>query len=381
MRELEKEKGLRLLLETIRKIFPYDFRNKHLKSKPMRAQVVTAIRECLKFQKLSHCLSAIGLSKSSYQRWASEVFFCEKTKGLCERRTPSQLTNDEVMVMKRLVTSKKFAHISISSLHLLAQRSGELFCSVDTWYRYIRCFEWKRHWKISKKRIQKTGIRAKKPNELWHLDVTVVNMRPGYKLYIQAVIDNFSRFVLAWLVTEKIDAKNTIETIALAKKKAQDLLGSFESTAVMMDPGTENNNGKLLNFITSKNLTRILAQVDIHYSNSMIESLFRMLKNNYLYHQRVHTLEDLTRKAAFYFREHNETIPLANHKGGRPSEVYLSSWTEDKLTQLNASKEAAFIARKNKNLQPPCGRCPSKNTHIVAEKFGSSGTEGLVSMA
>ena len=358
LKELEKEKALRKLLECVRKIFPYDFQAKHLKSKFGRTQIVTAIRDCIKFHKLSHCLQAIGLSKSAYQRWASEIAFCRKTKSLCERRKATQLTSDEVITMKKFVTSKKFAHISVSSLHLLAQRSNELFCSVDTWYKYIRCFEWQRPWVIHKKRIQKKGIRATRSNEIWHIDVTVVNIRPGYKLYIQAVIDNFSRFVLAWTITEEVNAKNTVETLTLAKKRAAELLDTKDSTNVMMDPGTENKNEKVLQFITSKNLMRKLARVDIHYSNSMIESLFRMLKNNYLYHQGIHNIEDLTRKADFYFREHNNVIPLAAHRGGRPAEIFVSSWGEQERNELQSNKESAFMNRKKKNLQPSCGICP-----------------------
>ncbi|MGZ3744856.1 MAG: DDE-type integrase/transposase/recombinase [Pseudobdellovibrionaceae bacterium] len=358
-KELEKEKALRRLLEVVRRVFPYDFRTKNLKDKMTRRQIVDTVRECIKLHKLSHCLVAIGLSKSAYQRWASEISFCKTTKRLCERRKASQLTSEEVAVMKNFVTSKKFAHISISSLHLLAQRTGELFCSIDTWYKYVRCFEWKRPWKQEKKKIQKTGIRASKANEIWHLDVTVVNIRPGYKLYIQAIIDNFSRFVLAWRVTEEVNARNTVETLALAKIRATELLESEESTNVMMDPGTENNNKNVLQFTTSRNLVRTLARVDIHYSNSMVESLFRMLKNNYLYHQGINNIGDLIRKADFYFRQHNNVIPLAVHRGGTPAEVFLSSWGEAERGSLQVNKLEALTARKKKNLQPSCGICPA----------------------
>ena len=222
--------------------------------------------------------------------------------------------------MKKYVTSRKFAYISVASFHLLAHRMGDLFCSVDTCYKYIRCFEWKRPWVVRKKEIQKTGIRDTRTNEIWHLDVTVVNIRPGYKLYIQAVIDNFSRFVLAWRVTETVNAQNTIETLNLAKTKATELLAasSQDSTQVMMDPGTENKNGKVLQFIVSQNLVR--------------------------------TLE--TRRAEFYFREHNHVIPLAAHNGARPAEVFLSSWGEKEQNELRANKLAALLL-KEKRTAPP----------------------------
>jgi hypothetical protein len=159
-------------------------------------------------------------------------------------------------------------------------------------------------------------------------------------------------------VTEEINAQNTVEVLGLAREKATKLLGKNESTNVMMDPGTENNNQKVLQFISSRNLIRTLARVDIHYSNSMIERLFNSLKNNYLYHQGIHTIEDLTRKANFYFNQHNQVIPLALHHGGRPAEVFLSSWNEVELNALQDKKSLALMARKTKNLEPACSACP-----------------------
>jgi len=100
--ELFKEKALRRLLETVRKVFPYDFRTKQLKNKQSRAQIIAAIQEALKFHKLMHCLDAIGLSKSAYRRWASEISLCQKTKSPCDRRKASQLTEAEVSTMRRL---------------------------------------------------------------------------------------------------------------------------------------------------------------------------------------------------------------------------------------------------------------------------------------
>ncbi len=125
--ELAKEKAIRVLLETVRKVFPFDFRTKQLRNKQSRAQIIVAVQECIKYHKLSHCLDAIGLTKSSYRRWASEISLCDKIKSPCERRKPSQLTEDELSTMKKFVTGKKYAHISIASLHWLAQRTGELF--------------------------------------------------------------------------------------------------------------------------------------------------------------------------------------------------------------------------------------------------------------
>ena len=69
--------------------------------------------------------------------------------------------------LRDTVTGKKHALVSISSLQLLAQREGKLFCSLDTWYKYIRYFDWVRPWLAKKKKIYKEGIRASAPNQLY----------------------------------------------------------------------------------------------------------------------------------------------------------------------------------------------------------------------
>lgn len=224
-------------------------------------------------------------------------------------------------------------------------------------------------WKIpSWRNIEKTGPYSSHKSE-WNL-ASWCHCRqhsPSIQTLHSSSDRQFFKICSCLEVTETVNAQNTIETLNLAKTKATELLAasSQDSTQVMMDPGTENKNGKVLQFIASQNLIRTLARVDVHYSNSMIESLFRMFKNNYLYHQGIHTLEDLRRKTEFYFREHNHVIPLATHKGGRPAEVFLSSWGESEKEELRANKLAAVLSRRKKNQAPSCGVCSSWEVWVI----------------
>jgi hypothetical protein len=55
----------------------------------------------------------------------------------------------------------------------------------------------------------KTGIRALEPNQICHVDVSVFRIMNGAKVYTQAIIDNASRYVLAWEVTQTYGGANT----------------------------------------------------------------------------------------------------------------------------------------------------------------------------
>ncbi|MBT7609532.1 MAG: DDE-type integrase/transposase/recombinase, partial [Bacteriovoracaceae bacterium] len=42
------------------------------------------------------------------------------------------------------------------------------------------------------------GITKYHPNQLWHIDVTEIKVGINKKFYLQVVIDNYSRYILAY---------------------------------------------------------------------------------------------------------------------------------------------------------------------------------------
>jgi transposase InsO family protein len=48
------------------------------------------------------------------------------------------------------------------------------------------------------------ALRVLRPNEAWHIDVTIIRLLDGTRAYVHAVIDNFSRRILAWTVAASI---------------------------------------------------------------------------------------------------------------------------------------------------------------------------------
>ena len=50
-------------------------------------------------------------------------------------------------------------------------------------------------------RRPKLGIRAKLPNQLWHMDISIIRIPDNSRVFFQLIIDNYSRYVLAWKVS------------------------------------------------------------------------------------------------------------------------------------------------------------------------------------
>jgi putative transposase len=55
-------------------------------------------------------------------------------------------------------------------------------------------------------------LRVERPNQVWCADITYVPMRRGF-LYLVAVLDWYSRYVLAWAVSNTLEARFCLEAV------------------------------------------------------------------------------------------------------------------------------------------------------------------------
>ena len=102
----------------------------------------------------------------------------------------------------------------------------------------------------------------------------------GSKAFLHAVIDNFSRRILAWQLADKFEPTNTI---AVLLEAGRGVVGSDEPPTVVADAGVENVNKNVDQLIQSGVLRRVLALTELRFSNSMIEAWWRTLKHQWLY--------------------------------------------------------------------------------------------------
>jgi putative transposase len=51
---------------------------------------------------------------------------------------------------------------------------------------------------------------------MWHIDTTVIRLLDGTKAYVHAVIDNFSRRILAWRVADTFAPVNSVVVLVEA---------------------------------------------------------------------------------------------------------------------------------------------------------------------
>ena len=299
---------------------------------------------------LRSLLRSIRLSASRYHNWRKEQ--CElDDMPSCPRHLPHQLMDSEIDAIRDFVTCDAYRHVPTGTLARLAQRIGKVFASASTWYRLVRDNNWRRPRQRVHPAKPKVGIRASRPNEIWHVDTTLIRLLDGSRAYLHAVIDNFSRRVLAWKIADKFEPGSTADILRSASQ------GQDQSQPTLLaDGGIENRNTAVDELIHEGVLKRVLARTEITFSNSLIESWWRVLKHHWLYLNTLDSVASVEKLVAFYVREHNSRLPHSAFAGQTPDEMYFQTGGHIP-EQLESARRKAREKRALANRQRTCKAC------------------------
>jgi len=306
---------------------------------------------------LTTALSAIGLSTARFAAWSRRERGCDlDDQDSCPKTFPSKLTTAERQTIRRYARDKKLAHVSTTSLAWLAKRKGDLFASATTWCKLVR----KEKLRTALPRIYpaapKVGIRADHPCQIWHIDVSIIRLLDGTKAFIQAIIDNASRFNVAHQVAAFYGGLRTKTLLDCALANARD--AGFELVPnVWCDSGVENLNANVDALVDQEEIQRTVAQLDVSQSNSMIEAFFRRLKHAWLFAHSLPDLKTAIKLTDAYVRDHNELIPHYALAGATPAEVFFSKWDDNRINTICHGSQRAKTERASRNRALACGRC------------------------
>jgi hypothetical protein len=210
----------------------------------------------------------------------------------------------EIRAIQDRVTSPDYRHVPTGPLAVLAQRLGKVGASPSTWSRLVRQHGWRRPRLRGHPAKPQIGLRTTRPDEMWHIDTTVIRLLDGTRAYLHAVIDTCSRRILAWHVADTFAPVNRATVLLDASRAAAP---SGTAPVVLADAGAENVNAQLV---------------------------------------------------AFYVDEHNRVLPHSAFHGQTPDELYFR--TGDTVpADLRSRAAEARRTRVEANRLASCETCPS----------------------
>lgn len=304
-------------------------------------------------------LKLLKISPHQFGQWQKmKKYECKESLiWLCYKRVSRQISRKEIETMKNLLKEKKHLHWSSGSVWGKAVKDGEISMSVQSWYYYAKLLGLGKERKKFKGFRKRTSVSAKKPNEIWHMDVTRYKTTDHKMMYIYTVMDNFSRKILAWDVSENLSGqirlnslKSAINEQFLEKKIVKN---EIEKLDLIVDGGSENNNVTIHEFIKNckVGIHKKIALKDVLFSNSLIEGNNRILKQTYLKDREI-TEKELPDYISKSINEYNSEKPHYVHKIYTPDEIHNSP--ELKNAKLLFDKLNQQRTQENQNYS--CGK-------------------------
>ncbi len=161
-----------------------------------------------------------------------------------------------------------------------------------------------------------SGLEVARPNQVWTADITYIPMARGF-LYLVAIMDWYSRYVLSWRLSNTLDADFCVEALEEALRKSRpDIFNT--------DQGAQ---------FTSEEFTRLLeshgARISMdgrgsYTDNLFIERLWRTVKYEEVYLRAYKNGRDARAGIGEYFRFYNTERPHQALGYRTPAEVYTS---------------------------------------------------------
>lgn len=160
------------------------------------------------------------------------------------------------------------------------------------------------------------GLEIKMPNQVWCSDITYVPMRLGY-LYLVAVMDWFSRYVLAWELSNSLETDFCVRTLKRALKKSSPAI--FNT-----DQGSQFTSAEFTGLLENSGVRVSMDGRGRALDNVFVERLWRTVKYEDIYPRDYADGMDTQRGLVQYFRFYNTQ---RRHQGlckRTPAEVYFS---------------------------------------------------------
>jgi putative transposase len=160
-----------------------------------------------------------------------------------------------------------------------------------------------------------------RPNQVWAMDITYIPMARGF-IYLAAVVDWFSRRVLAWRLSITMEASFCIEAVeeALSKNEKPEIFNT--------DQGSQ---------FTSDDFTGLLRKNGIDISmdgkgrwrdNVFVERVWKSIKYEEVYLHAYESVHEARTSIGRYLKFYNTTRPHSSLNEFTPDQVYFNRLPE-----------------------------------------------------
>lgn len=154
-------------------------------------------------------------------------------------------------------------------------------------------------------------------NQAWSIDITYIRMPHGH-MYFAAIIDWFSRKLMAWRLSDSLETAPVLEAVRAAVER-------FGIPAILnSDQGSQFTSGEYKELLRSLGIRQSMDGKSRWADNIMIERWFRSLKTELIYVNEFRSPKELRQAIQQYVSDYNTLRPHEALDYETPEEAYLS---------------------------------------------------------
>ena len=160
------------------------------------------------------------------------------------------------------------------------------------------------------------NLKIDKPDQVWATDITYIPMAKGF-MYLTAIIDLHSRYVVNWSVSNSMDAQWCTQTL----RHAIEIHGKPE--IINTDQGGQYTSDEFSSFVLNNGIRLSMDGKGRATDNAFIESLWKTVKYEKIYPNPPENGLDLYHMLEEYFENYNNERRHSKIDDMRPRDLYI----------------------------------------------------------
>lgn len=274
------------------------------------------------------------------------------------------LSEAERQAILAILNSDEFCDQPPAQVYYTLLSRGQYFCSISTMHRLLRIQQLN-----GERRNQRTPqqhavprLRAQSVNEVWTWDITkLATIERGVYLSLYVVMDLFSRFIVAWMLSKK-------ENSTLSTQLIQEASGRYgiepNQLTLHQDRGVPMTAHCYLDLLGELAITASHSRPRVSNDNPMSEAQFKTLKYQPDYPRRFDGYGHANTWCKDYVQWYNHEHHHSALAGFTPAEVFTSEYISIG-TERQAALDKAYRQNPRRFINgPPKVTMPMKNVYI-----------------
>jgi putative transposase len=160
------------------------------------------------------------------------------------------------------------------------------------------------------------GLKIERPNQAWAADITYIPMEKGF-LYLVAIIDLYSRYILAWRLSNNMESGFCVEVLKEALQKGTPEI--FNT-----DQGSQFTSDEFVSILVGNGIKVSMDSVGRYSDNIFIERFWRTLKYEEVYLKAYQNGKAARLELGKYIQFYNTERPHQSLGYKTPAEEYYA---------------------------------------------------------